>query len=974
MKKKLLPILIVLTMVFTIIPIPTAAAEDYTDFIESAGVRYKEPFKMIYVEGGTFTLGWTGDEDLGPPDSTPVENVTVDGFYISETEVTQALWNAVMGSNAPNATNYNRPRTGSTWYGFQQFLGRLYVLTGKVYRMATEAEWEFAAKGGNPGHSAGHDKFRYSGSDIESDVAVVGASTANVKTKAPNILGIYDMSGNVEELVWNAWSSWHVGGTNPVGIASNVHAQRTRRGGPHAGESYTRYATARQIRSIDGSDGYLGLRIVLSEDQTSVPTGMVKPFDVRHPVNDDRLVTNSYRDPRWVTGDNYVLAGDFVGIFGGASLKLWETGEIVLRPRNDNADIPDDPVDIIGQWYTVNNMLLVLIPNEGSNAWENGRRILIPYMWMDPNMVVTNNDRLGRFMAPTGRMERQLEANLKSAIEGDPSGPWAGEYALIDKPVVPGLIPTDEISTENIAAANHQLWDMDNIPEEAKTQDPRLLDGPDHGWWMGYGAGGEHTYRKDFDVEQARFVVYSPAFGTPAGTGGANPLFRGTWYTINDCLLVVEATSYGRTTRHHYMYDLVDEQRYIAAGYEGGYENQFAKDNYPFRHLTWQDYEKGDSRLFFLEKNENVVRNGPNGMDHNYDIAIGTATLMGSTTFRQAPAAATTCPGIPGPNGTRIQCGKTVYDCTCKVFCIDHQIHDDCSISEFKYVLAADKSSYKIGDKATISVYLTTKSQKQVTSFDFVLSYDNSILTYDAADGLSGYSSNANNSVVAFTRAGGAEAIPEEGLLVATIRFTVIGTGETALSIAQGATASSSLAPMPGDKNPASPGNTVVINTNVVDGKVRFIENSVYNAAPDGYKILVLELNSDAIENATYRFGTKTLLWSIKYNAYVAMVEDTLTIADALAGVNVVIDADGSKNYALTYSGDIITTNNGSGYPVNASDAQAIYALYMGNTYFGFEQMSEMARFEADVNGDGVVNLVDVKVVQIIALALVTGG
>ena len=998
MKKRYLSILLALIMVFSLVQVAMAASGDSEvvvvesdkSFIETVGVRFKESFKMVFVEGGTFTLGWEeGTPGEAPDDTIPVPGVTVSDYWIAETVVTTALWNAVMGGTNPtNQSTRNNARTSSTFYDVNEFFARLYVLTGKVYYMPTEAQWEYAAKGGKPGQALGHNLMPYPSTYDELSVAGTGAGTGAVKQTAPNILGIYNFLTSHGEWTWNPWNTTHIGGVDPIGIESPIHSQKTRRGG--LSSTGHKELTSRLIRSIDGSGP--SFRMALSADQSSPLPGMPAPRDIHVPKLDDRDTPNSYRDPRWVTGDNMVWEGNYQG-YGGAAMKVWETGEVVLRPHNFNGY---DPGDVVGQWYSFNNYAMVIIPNADSPNPDKSR-ILIPYMFLDQFTVSTINDRKNThtadkgvvwpdiYMAPTGRLELKTEASLKASVDKNPTAApnppeqfgqdyqahpyFGGTYDLIDKPVVPGLVALEDLEAGvGIVDAKHVLYNFANgntaaafpSDEGVRSQDPAVVDGPEMGWWMGYGFGGIHTYRKDIDLNgNLRFSVYEAAAGTNI-TPQSGSLARGPWYTVNDVFLRIQINAAG-TAFADYLYIIVPDM-------EG---NVLNTDNYPFRHLSYQSYERGDSRIFHLRMNADIER-------HPYEM-IGTTGNggMGNTTWRVAPSARTTCPGIPGAvDGTRIQCGNTVDKCTCQLFCIEHQIHDDCSIAQFRYTLAADKSSYKIGDKATVSVYLTSETQDQVTSLDFALSYDNSILTYDAVDGLSGYSSSAGASVVAFTRAGGATAIPDEGLLVATIRFTVTGSGETALSIVDGATASSALAPMPGDKNPASPGNTVVIKTNVVDGKVSFIENSVYNAAPIGFKILVLELNGDAIENATYRYVNQALLWSVKYNAYVAMVDDEVTAADALAGVNLV--TDGSKNYAITYSGDIVSINDSANYPVNASDAQTVYALYMGQYTNGFNfdegGMPELARFEADVNGDGTVNLVDVKVIQIIALALVTGG
>ena len=121
-----------------------------------------------------------------------------DGFFIGQTEVTQELWEAVMGSNPSSFKGKDNPVEYVNWSECQDFIAKLNRLTGKAYRLPTEAEWEFAASGGEKSQ-----EFEYSGSDDINEVAWnwnnSDKKTHPVKTKAPNELGIYDMSGNVCE-------------------------------------------------------------------------------------------------------------------------------------------------------------------------------------------------------------------------------------------------------------------------------------------------------------------------------------------------------------------------------------------------------------------------------------------------------------------------------------------------------------------------------------------------------------------------------------------------------------------------------------------------------------------------------------------------------------------------------------------------------------------------------------------------------
>ena len=161
-------------------------------------------FKMVAVEGGTFTMGATSEQQNPYGDEKPVHNVTLSSYYIGETEVTQALWKAVMGSNPSIFSGSNNPVETVSYDDCITFINKLNSLlsgqlpTGRKFRLPTEAEWEYAARGGN--RSRG---YQYSGSDNFGSVAWYdsnsGSKTHPVKQKQPNELGLYDMSGNVYE-------------------------------------------------------------------------------------------------------------------------------------------------------------------------------------------------------------------------------------------------------------------------------------------------------------------------------------------------------------------------------------------------------------------------------------------------------------------------------------------------------------------------------------------------------------------------------------------------------------------------------------------------------------------------------------------------------------------------------------------------------------------------------------------------------
>ena len=162
-------------------------------------------FTMVRVTGGTFTMGASSGDSDAESDEKPAHQVTLSSYSIGETEVTQALWQAVMGSNPSRFTgNLQRPVEKVSWNDCQAFIRKLNSLTGATFRLPTEAEWEYAARGGS--HSRG---YKYSGSDNLGTVAWYDGNSSStmhpVKGKQPNELGLYDMSGNV----WEWCSDWY---------------------------------------------------------------------------------------------------------------------------------------------------------------------------------------------------------------------------------------------------------------------------------------------------------------------------------------------------------------------------------------------------------------------------------------------------------------------------------------------------------------------------------------------------------------------------------------------------------------------------------------------------------------------------------------------------------------------------------------------------------------------------------------------
>ncbi|WP_308232301.1 SUMF1/EgtB/PvdO family nonheme iron enzyme, partial [uncultured Prevotella sp.] len=253
-------------MLSTNTTVPTSTGSTLSDNTITIPVKKGISIDMVRVEAGTFTMGAT--PEMKDPDydydEKPTHQVTLtNDYYIGKYEVTQALWQAVMGSNPSKFKGDNLPVENVSWKDCQEFLSKLNNTTGKTFRLPTEAEWEYAARGGKKNRG-----YLYSGSNNISDVAWYSDNSDNkthaVGSKQANELGIYDMSGNVYEWCQDRKGSYSSSSqVNPTGAASGSY--RVRRGGYWS-------SSARYCRSSDrssSSPGYrdfdLGLRLVLSE-------------------------------------------------------------------------------------------------------------------------------------------------------------------------------------------------------------------------------------------------------------------------------------------------------------------------------------------------------------------------------------------------------------------------------------------------------------------------------------------------------------------------------------------------------------------------------------------------------------------------------------------------------------------------------------------------------------------------------------
>ncbi len=493
-------------------------AENYTE--EVNGVS----FDMVYVPGGTFTLGC--ESGSCPQYAEPVSGVTVSSYLIGKNEVTTELWNAVMGDNASSFGGNSM--TSITWYDAQEFACQLSQMTGLNYRMMTEAEFEYAAK---------------------------------------NHLSSLEDVGSGEEWAYNSWETSHSGGTDPVGPNSGEHTQKTRRDAQGTSDNIT----GRLIRSIDGVGP--ALRLVVSAE-ADFPPDMVPVCDLHAPEVGDEPV-NSYRDPRWVTGSDAHWTTGSIAI-GSFDLRVWEDG----TAKMGNTE---------GQWFTSNNIAFVFVPSSGSSTKYG-------YIFLDETQGSVISD--GGFMSGgyVGRIE-------KAAAES------------VDKPTIPGLQSGAELAAA--AGGDFKMVDMENIPESAKEQDPRLIDGPGQGWFQdNTQAGGVHHYRKDVDADEFRFTV---------NQGQMVMLANGEWFTVNNTFLRITHSS-GYTTDYLYAID------------SNGY----------FYHNSYQAYERADFRMFQLKDNSDTFP-ASCGSHCSDEIPKGEGPSLyanmdnGNSTFVPAPCPAGGC-------------------------------------------------------------------------------------------------------------------------------------------------------------------------------------------------------------------------------------------------------------------------------------------------------------------------------------------
>lgn len=219
-------------------------------------------FSMVEVPEGTYTMGATSEQGCDNlAEAKPTHRVSLDKYQIGQTEVTQSLWQAVMGSNPSKVKGDRLPVTNISWNDCQSFIVKLNALTGKTFRLPTEAEWEYAARGGQNSR-----RYTYSGSNNIHAVAWHCTNSENkvwpVASKKANELGIYDLCGNVSEWCDDWFGNYESSSqSNPHGVETGEY--RVVRGGGYADTPNKCRVSYRQHQPTTFSDAGLGFRLVL---------------------------------------------------------------------------------------------------------------------------------------------------------------------------------------------------------------------------------------------------------------------------------------------------------------------------------------------------------------------------------------------------------------------------------------------------------------------------------------------------------------------------------------------------------------------------------------------------------------------------------------------------------------------------------------------------------------------------------------
>ena len=395
-------------------------------------------FNMVYVTGGSYTRGCDNCAEQDKIYESPSHKVTVDEYFIANTEVTIAQWNAVMGGKKSAWESDKAPKIGVSWFDANNYACKLGQKTGRS-----------------------------------------GGKSHDVATKKPNKLGLYDMSGNSWEWVYD----WLVGYTsddkvNPVQLTGS--GNKTRRGGSYGEPAEFARVSRRAIRSRDGAAD-MGFRLGMS---TKLPPGMVSPCEAANPSaavcqgdknRDCRLITAS--DEAWISDDYTVIINE-----------------------DGIAAVSGFP-NVSGQWYTLNNRSFNVVT-------KNGTKTYAYYVFSEDELTMISDDGIPY------RLYRRAASEAKSKV----SIPTVSNPKTLAQ-LIAAVEPERIVSDEQLAHP------------DTSVRDPRIAAASGYTWFFdGRCCGGNHKYRFHLDKNgDAEFVVMDYD-----DTHHENILAKGRWFTVGN--------------------------------------------------------------------------------------------------------------------------------------------------------------------------------------------------------------------------------------------------------------------------------------------------------------------------------------------------------------------------------------------------------------------------------------------------------
>jgi formylglycine-generating enzyme required for sulfatase activity len=511
---------------------------------------------MVFVQGDTYMRGCDDCASQDRQYEAPIHSVTLSNYHIGKYEVTQALWKTVMGGNG---SSNNNPQIGVSWFDANQFVCKLNSMTGKTYRLPTDAEWEFAARGGITGKN---NNYRYSGSNNADSVSWHSGNSGNraheVGTKAANELGIYDMSGNAWEWVYDWLVAYTENAkTDPVQLTGT--GNKTRRGASYDEPVDFARVTRRAIRSRDGAAG-MGFRIAHSN---SLPPGIINPCEAANPAVSS-CSGDKNRDCRLIAQEG----------------EVWATtdGDVLIVKQNGAAAVSGYPTTS-GEWYTLNNRSLNIVSTSGSRA----TKTYAYYVFSENELTMINDE---------GMPYRLYKKPVSEVTATIPSLPTIANPTALAQ-LLANVEPARMIPDARLANPDTSIRDPRLIPENGFT------------WFFdGNCCGGNHKYRFHLDANgNAEFVVMDYD-----NTLKENVLSKGRWFTVgNIALHIIYNGKY-----YNYLYTTGNRSTSIG---------QYMPAGPIFSHISFQSYERGDFRIFNKTIHDNNIMRpkGFNGENPVYD-------------------------------------------------------------------------------------------------------------------------------------------------------------------------------------------------------------------------------------------------------------------------------------------------------------------------------------------------------------------